>query len=61
VPIFSGLPTEKSVGELETDARIIYVISASDPDGNAFSCSISSMTPTWGPFEVTKNTLLDSK
>lgn len=59
VPIFSGLPTEKSVGELETDARIIYVISASDPDGNAFSCTISSMAPTWGPFEVTKDTLLD--
>ncbi|VDI05705.1 Hypothetical predicted protein, partial [Mytilus galloprovincialis] len=57
-PLFSGLPTERSVGELETNSRIIYQITATDPDGDAFTCSIHSIAPTWGEFDVTYNTLI---
>ncbi|CAG2185246.1 unnamed protein product [Mytilus edulis] len=51
-------PTKRSVEELETDSRIIYQITATDPDGDDFACYISSIAPTWGQFDVTYNTFI---
>ncbi|XP_033727478.1 LOW QUALITY PROTEIN: cadherin-23-like [Pecten maximus] len=49
-PVISGLPTSISVGELETANRLIYTITATDADNDAFVCDVGSTVPANGPF-----------
>lgn len=49
-PDVQGLPTSIAVGELETANRLIYTITATDADNDAFVCDVSSTVPANGPF-----------
>ncbi|OWF38514.1 cadherin-23-like [Mizuhopecten yessoensis] len=55
-PVLSGLPTSISVGELETANRLIYTITVTDPDNDAYVCDVSSTVPANGPFVGIKDT-----
>ncbi|XP_069106481.1 protein dachsous-like [Argopecten irradians] len=58
-PDVTGLPTSVGVGELETANRLIYTISATDPDNDAFLCDVTSTIPADGPFVCRKDSDTD--
>ncbi|XP_061176116.1 protocadherin Fat 1-like isoform X2 [Saccostrea echinata] len=54
-PQFGGLPTAVTVGEQETADRLIYTLTVTDADNDAFSCKILSSTPATTSFRVLKD------
>ncbi|KAK3087337.1 hypothetical protein FSP39_004813 [Pinctada imbricata] len=58
-PVFSGLPTSVSVGELEVIDRLIYTLTVADADGDPYNCDVSLTVPTNAPFRVQKATDTD--
>lgn len=60
-PVISDVPTSVSVGEVETTSRLIYTITANDPDGDPILCDVQSLVPADGYFVVTKSTETGSK
>ncbi|XP_022292060.2 cadherin EGF LAG seven-pass G-type receptor 2-like isoform X2 [Crassostrea virginica] len=54
-PQFAGLPTSVTVGEQETADRLIYTLTVTDADNDAFNCDILSSNPAGAPFRVLKD------
>lgn len=60
-PQFAGLPTSVTVGEQETADRLIYTLTVTDADNDAFNCDILSSTPAGAPFRVLKDPVTTSE